>query len=110
MEDAEKRALWRQWWDAREAWQRQRDARLRELLTIIAEWQGSTTELQQLTSEYHALRMLHAPPPPVECRELRCGANAKYVQRPCRLRGWTRSGRCKYHGGLSTGRGRPKKR
>ncbi len=39
----------------------------------------------------------------------RCGAKAKSTERPCRARALA-NGRCKYHGGLSTGPKTPKGR
>lgn len=33
----------------------------------------------------------------------RCGAWTKHFNRPCQAKGLLPSGRCKYHGGLSTG-------
>lgn len=47
------------------------------------------------------------PPPPAipfpdECRELRCGARTR-AGTPCKQRSIYRNGRCKFHGGPSTG-------
>lgn len=47
------------------------------------------------------------PPPPAipfpdECRELRCGARTR-AGTPCKRTDLYRSGRCKFHGGMSTG-------
>ncbi|WP_434984018.1 HGGxSTG domain-containing protein [Vreelandella zhaodongensis] len=42
------------------------------------------------------------PPFPPECRDLRCGAKTR-AGTPCKRRDLYASGRCKLHGGLSTG-------
>jgi len=42
------------------------------------------------------------PPFPEECRGLRCGAKTR-AGTPCKLRSIYDNGRCKFHGGLSTG-------
>ena len=39
---------------------------------------------------------------PLECRDLACGATTR-AGTPCKRRDLYRSGRCKLHGGLSTG-------
>ena len=41
-------------------------------------------------------------PLPEECRDLRCGAKTR-AGTPCKRRDLYASGRCKLHGGLSTG-------
>ena len=42
------------------------------------------------------------PPFPEECGGLRCGAKTR-AGTPCKLRSIYDNGRCKFHGGLSTG-------
>lgn len=44
----------------------------------------------------------HAPPFPDNLRDMTCGARTK-AGTPCRQRALYGSGRCKWHGGLSTG-------
>lgn len=43
------------------------------------------------------------PPFPPECVDMRCGARAKSTGEPCKSTLIYPNGRCKYHGGLSTG-------
>lgn len=48
------------------------------------------------------------PPPvfpslPIELKDLTCGARTKATGRPCRRKDIYSNGRCKLHGGLSTG-------
>ena len=49
-----------------------------------------------------ALARGEAPPFPDECRDLRCGAKTR-AGSPCKRRDLYASGRCRLHGGLSTG-------
>ena len=78
MDDTERRKLWRQWLEAGEA--------------RHAEW---------------AMRDYRYPPPahlpmPAECEGMVCGATTR-AGTPCKRRDIYRSGRCKLHGGMSTG-------
>ena len=43
------------------------------------------------------------PPFPPECVDMRCSAKAKSTGEPCKSTQIFRNGRCKHHGGLSTG-------
>lgn len=48
------------------------------------------------------------PPPPMipfpeDCRDVICGARAKSTGHPCKRKDLYSNGRCKLHGGLSTG-------
>jgi hypothetical protein len=52
------------------------------------------------------------PPPPIlpsypefpaECFDIRCGAKAHSSGEPCRSKDIHKNGRCRFHGGLSTG-------
>lgn len=40
---------------------------------------------------------------PPECLDMRCGAKAKSTGQPCKSKEIHKNGRCKFHGGLSTG-------
>ncbi len=40
---------------------------------------------------------------------LTCGARSKHAGRPCRIKALCAGGRCRFHGGLSTGPGRKPK-
>ena len=48
-------------------------------------------------------RLPEHPPFPPECVVMRCGAKAKSSGEPCKSTQIFRNGRCKHHGGLSTG-------
>ncbi len=59
--------------------------------------------------EYENLYIFHKndpsfelPPLPEECRGMTCGATTR-AGTPCKRKDLYRSGRCKLHGGLSTG-------
>ena len=43
------------------------------------------------------------PPFPPECENMACGAKAKSTGLPCKSTIIFKNGRCRYHGGLSTG-------
>ncbi len=43
------------------------------------------------------------PPFPPECEGMTCGAKAKSSGQPCKSKEIHKNGRCKFHGGLSTG-------
>ena len=43
------------------------------------------------------------PPFPPECENMACGATAKSTGLPCKSTIIFKNGRCRYHGGLSTG-------
>ena len=43
------------------------------------------------------------PPFPPECEGMTCGAKAKSSGQPCKSTQIHKNGRCKFHGGLSTG-------
>ena len=43
------------------------------------------------------------PPFPLECEGMTCGAKAKSSGQPCKSKEIHKNGRCKFHGGLSTG-------
>lgn len=45
----------------------------------------------------------HFPPFPDELRGFACGARSKRTGQPCKLTSLYANGRCKFHGGLSTG-------
>lgn len=40
---------------------------------------------------------------PPECSDMRCGAKAHSTGEPCRSKDIHKNGRCRFHGGLSTG-------
>jgi hypothetical protein len=106
MTDQARRALWRQWWTAREAWERDRTARMRALQGQILRGELSTAQLQRALTEYAVVRSALPPDMPAALRGLTCGAMAKGTRRPCKRRDLWRSGRCKLHGG-KTPRRRP---
>jgi hypothetical protein len=56
----------------------------------------------------HCKTIGNGTPWPPELHELRCGARTR-AGRPCKRRDLYKSGRCRLHGGLSTGpkRGKP---
>lgn len=82
MTPEQKRALWREYW--------RRCARH----TVENE------RLQALGVPSHKLP--RCPPFPDELRGMTCGARTR-AGTPCKLKGLYTSGRCKLHGGLSTG-------
>jgi hypothetical protein len=43
------------------------------------------------------------PPYPPEFHKLRCGAKTKRTEQPCKQKTLYANGRCKFHGGMSTG-------
>lgn len=78
MDDKQRRKLWRKWHEVSEA--------------RHAAWAAGGYR--------------YPPPPsipmPAECEDMRCGAKTR-AGTPCKRKDIYRSGRCKLHGGLSTG-------
>lgn len=60
----------------------------------IAYWRGRDAAVEAGRTDY--------PPVPEDLHDLCCGARTR-AGTPCKMRGLFRSGRCKLHGGLSTG-------
>ncbi len=99
--DAWRRKLWRGWWDAHDAWLRAGQQRRQKALDAVGSGQLSTAELQQALLGPNNLGS--APPFPEACRSLACGAKTKRRMAPCLLTRIYRNGRCKFHGGMSSG-------
>mgnify|MGYP003651844365 CR=1 FL=1 len=64
-------------------------------------------EHQQVAAQWRAVGyaracMVSGPPFPEECRGMRCGARTR-AGTPCKNLSIEGNGRCKFHGGLSTG-------
>jgi hypothetical protein len=76
-----------------------------ELRRKLKSWYNECRDIERLyrsgdlTIQYH---LFDLPPFPQECVGLECGAKARSGN-PCRIKELYRSGRCKFHGGLSTG-------
>jgi hypothetical protein len=83
------RALWRRHWTAYWQWS--------------AEWEWRGHPLPYADPAFHATK----PVLPEICRGLTCGATTRRGT-PCKHLDLYRSGRCKLHGGLSTGPARQK--
>ena len=68
----------------------------------------STPELRKSLKDYYKAfdkaceNKVKYPPFPEECFGLRCGAKTR-AGTPCKLTSIYDNGRCKFHGGLSTG-------
>ena len=69
----------------------------------------STPESRKMLKDYYKAldkafeeRKGNYPPFPEECIGMRCGAKTR-AGTPCKLRSIYDNGRCKFHGGLSTG-------
>lgn len=78
MTDAERRKLWRSYWDA-------------------FRWAQDSWE-----AAGRPMPRPHMPMQPDALRGLQCGATTR-AGTPCKLTGLYESGRCKLHGGMSTG-------
>jgi len=55
-----------------------------------------------LEKAFEINELANCPPFPEECRGMTCGAKSR-AETPCKLKAIYRNGRCKFHGGLSTG-------
>lgn len=76
-------------------------------VVLIGAWRSFTLDHQTyLRQRYTAWCAAQAAgrnvPFPEECRDLRCGAKTR-TGTPCKRRDLYASGRCRLHGGLSTG-------
>lgn len=63
-------------------------------------------EIDRLRAEHEAgtdYRYPQYPELPTDLRDLTCGAKGKRTGKPCRSKAIYKNGRCKFHGGLSTG-------
>ncbi len=100
--DAQRRKLWRRWWDARADWVNVCQQRRQKTLDAVGSGQLSTQQLRQAVLGLHSLPA-GAPAFPEACRNLRCGAIAKSTGLPCRRRDLHCGARCRLHGGLSSG-------
>lgn len=87
------RKAWRRYWQERGKWSAQRDAR-REAARLA--W------LRNPLGRLIEPAVAPFPPFPPEFQYLTCGARTR-AGTPCKRRDLYRSGRCKLHGGLSTG-------
>ena len=81
----QRRAIWRQHWREYWAWS--------------AEWDRRGHPMPYEDPAFHA----QCPVFPEVCRDLTCGAKTKQKGTPCKRIDLYGSGRCKYHGGLSSG-------
>lgn len=82
----------------------------RELATMRREqWERiqHDARLRAITAGKRPPQWLPPPPPPVidmsRFADLRCGAKGKRTGKPCPLTSIYANGRCKFHGGMSTG-------
>jgi hypothetical protein len=70
-------------------------------------WRQHSYESSRLREQYDAegvdYRLRVYPAFPEEARGLTCGAITKRSGQPCKHKGLYSSGRCKFHGGASTG-------
>lgn len=86
---------------------RQADACERQQSALRQRWVAYWKEVDRLCTEAQAAGLLpgeyRTPPFPEELRGLACGARTKGSRAPCQLTSLYGNGRCKYHGGLSTG-------
>ena len=69
-------------------------------------WRAYHAECERISNQWWAAGRRHPPPSyphfPPELRGLACGAKTR-AGTPCKLTGIYGNGRCKLHGGLSTG-------
>lgn len=69
----------------------------------LAHW----AEFYRLTAEYNAKGVDYCyrryPEFPADLRDMTCGAKSKRTGQPCKSKVLYKNGRCKFHGGLSTG-------
>ena len=79
----------------------------RKQSALRKQWIAYWKEVNGVHSEAEAAGLLpgeyETPPFPEELRGLTCGAKTKGSRGPCRLTSLYSNGRCKFHGGLSTG-------
>lgn len=87
------RMAWRRYWQASDQWRANRDAR-REAARLA--WLGNRS------GRYVEPICEPFPRMPAEFQKLVCGARTRFGTR-CKRRDLYRSGRCRLHGGLSTG-------
>lgn len=115
----EKRRRWREYCDAADqayqAWQDSlcavKQPQPRPVITEeqILAWMNGASLPAWLTGDRPrtptppSTPKLEVPPFPEDLRGLECGARAKGTGRPCRRTDIHRNGRCKFHGGMSTG-------
>lgn len=70
-------------------------------------WQSYNLAVRKLSDEWQQRGFSHPPPqfPPMpsELQDMTCGAKTKSTGQPCKRRDIYSNGRCKLHGGLSTG-------
>lgn len=69
-------------------------------------WKAYVRETARASQEWRERGYRHPPPRypvfPPECMDMRCGARTRKGT-PCKRKDIYRSGRCRLHGGLSTG-------
>lgn len=74
-----------------------------ELRKKLKNWHRECEFILRLASSENAQgEPLPLPPLPAKCRNLECGAKTR-SGKPCKIKLLYRNGRCKFHGGPSTG-------